>query len=171
MDLPAHARRIQRVRSARQIVAATLTAAGVAAGLALASGGPPPREAPAPAPGTVVAHGTGHARVGEPARRTNRSVERKVRAATGRAIPRAAATARAEAARLAAAAGLRPGKPVGIARDVSPVGYYDEASGRFGPGRWCGPITTWRSGERRTHHGCQKPKRVAVRVTLTVAAE
>ena len=154
----------------KPVAAATLTAAAVAAGIALASGGPPPPAPPAPAPGTLVAHGVGDARVAEPGKRTNRSVERNVRAARAKAIPRAAATARAEAARLADAAGLDLGEAVAIARDVSPVGWYEEDTGRYGVGRWCGPITTYRRGRRRTHRGCQKPARISVRVTLTFAA-
>jgi hypothetical protein len=167
------------MRSLRTIGIATLAAASTAAGMAAASGGPPPAEPPAPAPDTVVARGSAESRVAEPARRTNRTVERSVREARGRAIPRAFAAARAEAAQLAAAAGLRLGDAVGIARDVGPAGWYDADSGRFGPGRWCGPLVTWRAVRRadgsvrrvrRSRRGCVKPATASVRVTVTFAA-
>lgn len=154
----------------RSLVAATVVAGAIATGVAISSGGPPPAEPPAPAANTVVARGVGQMRVTEPARRTNRSVERSVRAARRDAIPRAVAAARREARHLAAAAGLSLGEPVAISRDVSPIGWGEQDAGHFGPGRWCGPITTWRGGERRTHHGCRKPPRVSVRVTVTLAA-
>ncbi|HEV3002542.1 MAG TPA: hypothetical protein VGW75_17520 [Solirubrobacteraceae bacterium] len=162
----------------RAVVAATAAAGAVAAALALASGGPPPTEPPAPDAGTVVAHGSGRGRVAEPPERTDRSVQRAVDDARRRAIPRAVAAARDEAVTLAAAAGLRLGDAAGVARDVSPLGWYDETTGRFGPGRWCGPIVTWRTvrGDdgrsrrvRRSHHGCHKPPSVSVRVTVTFA--
>lgn len=154
--------------------------AGVtAAGLAIGSGRPPQEDPSAPAPDTVVAHGSAQSAVAEPAKRTNMSVEREVRAARARAIPRAVALARTEAATLAEAAGLPLGDPVGIARDAAPAGWYDQESGRFGPGRWCGPISTSRIVERgdgrtervrESHHGCHKPTRVSVQVTVTFAA-
>jgi hypothetical protein len=156
----------------RSIVAAAVAAGGVAAGVAAASGGGPPPgpDPPAPQPGTVVAHGSAQAAVAEPSRRTNRSVDRSVRAAQTKAIPAAVAAARAEAAELAAAAGLTVGEPIGVARDVSPLGYGAVDDGYFGPGRWCGPTTTWRGGRRRTRHRCQKPARASVRVTVTLSA-
>ncbi|HEX8207363.1 MAG TPA: hypothetical protein VF587_14975 [Solirubrobacteraceae bacterium] len=158
------------MRGLTTLVAATVAAGTIATGIAVSGGGPPPTDPPAPDPHTVVAHGVGTVRVAEPAKRTNASVERAVRAARRDAIPRAVERARDEARTLAEAAGLKVSEPVGVARDVSPVGWFDEDTGRFGVGRWCGPITTYRRGHRRVHHGCHKPPRVTVRVTLTLAA-
>jgi hypothetical protein len=86
-----------------------------------------------------------------------------------------------EAAALAAAAGLRAGDVVGIRRDSSPLGYWDEDAGRFGPGVWCGRIYTGRRVVRRAdgttkrvssfRHGCPVPKTASIRVTLTFAAQ
>ena len=163
----------------KPILAATVVAGAIAAGLTMASGGPPPESPPPAEPDTVVAHGSGRSRVAEPPRRTDRSVERAVRRARRSAIPRAVANARIEAKELAAAAGLSLGDPVSISRDAGPIGWYEEDSGRFGPGRWCGPIVTWRTVRRddgttartrRTHRGCHKPSSTSVRVTLTFAA-
>jgi hypothetical protein len=88
-------------------------------------------------------------------------------------------SARREAGAVAAAAGLALAGPLGAARDASPAGYYDPDSGRFGPGRWCGPIFTSRTvvgsdgvrrRVRRSHHGCPTPRGLFVRVTVTFAA-
>ena len=118
----------------------TLTAAGAAViaagGIALASGGPPPVQPADPAVDTVVSSASAQSRVRAPAqdRRSDATIERAVQAARARALPRAVAAARAEADALAAAAGLRAGAVVGIRRDSSPLGYWDQDSGRFGPG-------------------------------------
>jgi len=162
----------------------TLTAAAAAviaaAGIALASGGPPPVQPADPAVDTVVSTGSAQARVAKPARRTNASVEHAVRAARARALPNAVAAARTEAAALAAASGLRAGAIVGIRRDSPPMGYWDQDSGRFGPGVWCGRVFDGRRVVRRPdgttkrvstfHHGCPVPKTATIRVTLTFAA-
>lgn len=162
----------------------TLTAAAAAviaaAGLALASGGPPPVQPADPAVDTVVAGGSAQSRVVAPARKSNDTIERAVRAARARALPQAVAAARVEAAALAAAAGLRAGPIVGIRRDTPPMGYWDQDAGRFGPGVWCGRVYSGRrvvrladgSTRRRSrfHHGCPVPKNASIRVTLTFAA-
>jgi hypothetical protein len=155
-----------------------LAAAGAFAVFAPASGGPPPTEPPAPELRTVVAHGTVPVRVHKPAQRNNRTIERAVQQARRSAMPNAVAKARTEALALAGAGGLRLGGPIGIARDASPPGYWDESSGQFGPGRWCGPVWTTRrvrgsDGDlhriRRSHHGCPVPRNQYVRVTVTFA--
>lgn len=160
-------------------LAAAAAAVIVTAGLALASGGPPPVQPADPAVDTVVSTATAQARVAAPARTSNATIERAVRAARTRALPRAVAAARAEAAHLAAAAGLRAGPIVGIRRDSSPPGYWDQDAGRFGPGVWCGRIYRSRmvrqaDGTRkrvsRSRHGCPVPKNASIRVTLTFAA-
>ena len=162
----------------------TLTAAAVAviaaAGLAVASGGPPPVQPADPAADTVVATASWQARVVAPERRSDATIDRAVRVARIRAMPAAVEVARGEADALAAAAGLRSGRIVVIRRDSSPMGYWDEDSGRFGPGKWCGRIyigrrevlrpdgTTRRVS--RFRHGCPVPKRATIRVTVTYAA-
>ena len=162
----------------------TLTAAGAAviaaAGLALASGGPPPVQPADPAVDTVVSTGSGQSRVVAPARKSDATIERAVRAARARALPVAVSSARSEAAALAAAAGLRAGDIVGIRRDSPPLGYWDQDAGRFGPGIWCGRVYSGRRLVRRAdgttkrvsrfHHGCPIPKTASIRVTLTFAA-
>ncbi len=164
----------------------TLTAAAAVAiaagGIALASGGPPPVQPADPAVDTVVSTATAQSRVRAPAanRRSNATIETAVRAARARALPRAVTAARTEADALAAAAGLLAGAVVGIRRDSAPLGYWDQDSGRFGPGVWCGRVYDGRRLVRRAdgttkrvsrfHRGCPVPKTAAIRVTLTFAA-
>jgi hypothetical protein len=161
-------------------LAATAAAVIAAAGLAFASGGPPPVQPADPAVDTVVATAVWQARVVAPPRLSNVTIDRAVRAARVRAMPAAIAVARDEANALAAAAGLRPGRIVGIRRDSSAIGYWDQDSGRFGPGQWCGRIYTGRRLVRRAdgtarrvarfRDGCPVPKRASIRVTVTYAA-
>lgn len=162
----------------------TLTAAAAAviaaAGLALASGGPPPVQPADPAAHTVVTTASGEAKVVAPARRSDATIDRAVRVARIRAMPAAIAVARDEADALAKAAGLRTGRIVGIRRDSSPIGYWDQDAGRFGPNKWCGRIYSGRRTVRRpdgttkrvsrSRHGCPVPKTATVRVTVTYAA-
>ena len=163
----------------------TLTAAAAAviaaAGIALASGGPPPVQPADPAANTVVSTGSAQARVVTPARKTDATIERAVRAARLRAMAPAISAARAEGAALASAAGLRAGAIIGIRRDSSPLGYWDQDAGRFGPGKWCGRVYGAAKRVRRAdgttrrvarfHHGCPVPKNASLRVTLTFAAQ
>ena len=163
-------------------VTLTATAAAViaAAGIALASGGPPPVQPADPDVDTVVSTATAQSAVRAPARRSNATIEAAVRAARARALPRAVAGARSEASALAAAAGLSAGDIVAIRRDSSPLGYWDQDSGRFGPGVWCGRLYVGRRVVRRAdgtttrkssfRHGCPVPKTASIRVTLTFAA-
>jgi Protein of unknown function (DUF541) len=167
-------------RSALTLAAAAMAVAA-AAGIALASGGPPPVQPADPAANTVVATGAAQADVVTPARRSDATIEGAMRAARIRALPAAAAAAREEARALAAAAGLRVGEVAGIRRDSSPPGYWDQDSGRFGPGRWCGRIFTGRRIVReadgtarrvaRYRHGCPVPRSATIRVTVTFAAQ
>lgn len=93
----------------------------------------------------------------------------------------AVASAGLVAVALGAVAGLRPGRIVGVRRDVSPLGYWGQDEGRFGPGVWCGRLYTGRrmvsrpdGSLRRVNsfrHGCQVPKEATVRITVTFAAE
>jgi len=156
-----------------------LAAAGAFATIAFAGGGSPPADPPAPELRTVVTHGSASARVRTPARRTNATIERAVRRARRDALPKAVEAARAEADGLARAAGMALAGPIGVSRDAAPYGYWEPDTGRFGPGRWCGPIATRRTvrGDdgtlrrvRRSHRACPVPREQSVRVTMTFAA-
>ncbi|HET8953978.1 MAG TPA: hypothetical protein VFN44_25875 [Solirubrobacteraceae bacterium] len=87
--------------------------------------------------------------------------------------PRSAVkAARRDAVHLAAGARLRLGGPIGIARDVSPFGYFDYESGRFGPGDWCGRwVSRSSDGTRVARHRCFPPREQTVRVTVTFATD
>jgi hypothetical protein len=166
------------MRTFTAATAGALAAAGAFAVLASGSGGPPPSGDYPPEVRTVVARGTGVAKVAGPARRTNRTIERAVRQARRAAMPKAVNAARKDAQALAAAAGLQLAGPIGAARDAAPLGYWEPDTGRFGPGRWCGRITTRKTvrgsdGDprrvTRSHHGCPVPSSQSVRVTVTFA--
>jgi len=166
------------VSAARLVLLIAVAAAAAAAGAALASGGPPPPDPPAQPAQTIVAHGSGRVNVAAPARRSDATIERAVQTARVAAMPRAIAAAQAEARALARAAGLGLGAPVAISRDASPYGYWDPDGGRFGPGRWCGTITSFRTVRRadgtrkrirRSHRGCPVPRDATVRLTVTFA--
>ena len=147
-----------------------LAAAGVLALVSSASGPPPSPDPGPPAVRTVVSHGSGVAKVDRPARLNNRTIERAARRARTAAVPKAVKSAREEAATLARAAGLRLAGPIGIAREVSPYGYYD--SGRFGPGDHCGRWVSRRSdGTRVARHRCFPPHEQEMRVVLTFATD
>jgi hypothetical protein len=157
-------------------------AAAAVAGVALASGGPPP-EAPQPDPPayTVVATGTAQRQLVAPKARSNRGIARALQVTRRHALPAALAAARLDAGAVGAAADLVPGRVVGIRRDVPPLsGYWDEEIGTLAPGKWCGRIFV---GRRIVHRpdgttrrvsrwrrGCRLPKRATARVTVTFAA-
>ena len=180
-DLGARAVRTSCMKRSHVTLAAATAAVVTAAGVAFAGGGPPPVQPADPSVNTVVSTGSAQADVVKPARRSDATIDRAMRAARIRAVPSATASARAEAVALAAAAGLRAGPVVGIRRDSSPLGYWDQDSGRFGPGRWCGRIYDGRRLVRRAdgttrrvadyHHGCQVPRTTTIRVTVTYAAQ
>jgi hypothetical protein len=168
------------MRHAKVVLVAAGFAAAGCTGVAIASGGPPPLTPPDPPPYTIVASGPGTATVHKPRRRTDATVDRAVRAARARAMPGAIAAARREAAGLGAAAGLMPGAVVAVRRDTSPPGWWSQDDGRFGPSKWCGRIYTGRRTVRRAdgttrrvaryRHGCQVPKDVSIRLSVTFAA-
>jgi hypothetical protein len=168
------------MRHAKVVLLAAGLAAASGTGVALASGGPPPAMPPDPPPYTIVASGAGRATVLAPRRRTDATVDRAVRAARARAMPGAVAAARREAAGLGAATRLAPGAVVGVRRDTSPPGWWSADDGRFGPGKWCGRIYTGRRTVRRPdgttrrvaryRHGCQVPKEISIRLSVTFAA-
>jgi hypothetical protein len=166
----------------RIVLAATAVASVGLVAVALAGGRPPPT-APAPDPpaSSVMATESAVGRVRAPRSRTDASIDRAVRAARMGAVPSALTAARTEAGALVAVAGLRPGRIVGVRRDVSPLGYWGQDEGRFGPGVWCGRLYTGRRTVTRpdgsvrrvnsVRHGCQVPKEATVRITVTFAAE
>jgi hypothetical protein len=166
--------------TAKVVLLGAALVAACGTGVAVASGGPPPPPVPDPPAYTVVASGTGRAAVVRPARRTDATIDRAVRAARARAMPGAIAVARREAAALGDAARLVPGAVVGVRRDTPPAGWWSEEEGRFGPGRWCGRIFAGRRTVRgadgttrrvaRYRHGCQVPKTVSLRLSVTFAA-
>jgi hypothetical protein len=161
---------MEDMRSLPAALLGALAAAGAFALASLASGGPPPESDAPPAVRTVVAHGSGEAKVVRPARLNNRTIERAARRARAVAVPKAVKAARREAANLARAADLRPSGPIGIAQDVSPYGYYNTEAGRFGPGDWCGRwVRRRRDGTRVARHRCFPPHEQAVQVTVTFA--
>jgi hypothetical protein len=161
-------------------LAAAATVVIATAAVALASGGPPPVQPADPAANTVVSTGSAQADVVAPSHHSDATIERAVRAARLRTLPSAVARARDEAAGLATAAGLRAGAVIGIRRDTGPVGFWDQDTGRFGPGRWCGRVYGGNRRVRRAdgttrrvarfHHGCPVPKTATIRVTMTFAA-
>lgn len=159
---------------------AAVAAAAAAAGVSLASGGPPPTQPPDPPAHAVIVPGSGRADVHKPGRRTDTTIQRAVAAARHRAMAPAMANALEEARALARLAGMGLGRPVGVQRDAPPVGYWDDSTGRFGPGKWCGRIVTSRwvrraDGTRRrrtrSRYGCRVPNYVELRVTVTFAAD
>ena len=159
---------MEGMRSLPAALLGALAAAGAVAVVTLASGGPPPEADAPPAVDTVVAHGSGTAKVVRPAELNNRTIGRAARRARAVAVPKAVKAARREAAMLARAAGLRLSGAIGIARDVSP--YYDYDAGRFGPGDYCGRWVFRRSdGTRDARHRCFPPHEQTVQVTVTFA--
>ena len=161
---------MEGMRSLPAAMLGALAAAGAVAVVTVASGGPPPEAGAPPAVNTVVAHGTGQAKVLRPGRLNERTIDRAARRARAAAVPKAVKQARREAGLLAHAAGLRLSKAIGIARDTAPVGYYDENAGRFGNDRWCGRWVFRRSdGTRAARHRCFPPHEQTMRVTVTFA--
>jgi hypothetical protein len=160
------------MRSLPAALLGALAAAGAVAVVSLASGGPPPEADAPPAVDTVVAHGTGRAKVVRPARLNNRTIGRAARRARAKAVPKAVKAARREGALLARATGLRLSSAIGIARDTTPFGYFDYDAGRFGEGDWCGRWVSRRSdGTRVARHRCFPPHDQTVRVTITFATD
>src|SRR5215211_550150 len=86
---------------------------------------------------TVTAIGNGLARVRPADRHDNASIRRAVQSAVRKALPRALAAARRDAAALAAGTGLTLGEVVAVAETTSTsFSFYDETNGSFGPGRY-----------------------------------
>ena len=145
-------------------VAAAVSVVVAGAAVATASGPPPPPpDDRLPEVRTIVGHGVGSVEVAEPLRKSDASIERVAAIARRAALPEAVAAARADAIRVARAAGMTLGKPIGVERDIAPYGYGGDGSeGTNGPGRWC-----W---SHRGRERCHVPRTVEVRITLTIAA-
>jgi hypothetical protein len=141
---------------------------------------------------TVIAAAAAGAAVAGVARRhvtappkpqTNVNIGSAVADARRRALPSALADARRDAGDVGGAAGLQPGRVVGIRRDVAPLGAWwaDEDSGSFGPGKWCGRIYVGRRivhradgttrRKSRFRNGCRVPTVATARITVTFAAQ
>jgi len=129
---------------------------------------------------TVTAIGTATVRVRPADRHDNASIRKAVRGAVRRALPRAVVAARRDATVLAAGTGLVVGDVVAVAETApSPFGgFYEETSGPFGPGRYCGRIgvsvVRRVDGRRRRvvrrRRVCQFPTQVVSSVSVTYAA-
>ena len=132
---------------------------------------------------SVTAIGSAMATV-TPAAQTDASIKAGIADAQAAAGPRAVAAAKAEAQRLATAAGLTLGALVSVTEQpqspyFGPFPY--GIDGTFGPGKWCGTIRTpilkkvkgggrRRTGRYRTAHGCRFPHQVQTNVSATFAA-
>src|SRR5215216_6547638 len=146
---------------------------------ALAAAAPPASAEQAAEPRTVTATGLGIARVQPADRHDNASIRRAVQGALKKALPRALADASGDARALAAGTGLTLGEIVAVSETPpSPFGFYDDANGSFGPGRYCGRlrVSVLRriDGRRRrvvrTRRVCRFPTTVTKSVSITFAA-
>lgn len=163
-------------RQHRILLAAVLVAGAGAIAVPALSGAKGEQPQPAsPTPlYTIVALGTGDARVKARSEDGQERIARSVRAAHGRAVPQAIASAREEAILLARAADLILGPIVSVDETRQSPAFYYYAPGRFGPGRYCG--TTSRrirtsSGRRKTvkRHRCFAPEREVATLAVTFA--
>jgi Protein of unknown function (DUF541) len=140
------------------------------------------QQASPPGP-TVTATGTAQIKPAPGDRHSDNSIRAAVEAAYAKALPQAVADARADAARLATAAGLSLGPLVSIS-DAQAAGYppfiYAPQNGTFGNGHFCGQVRNFRTkvgpnGVRRrillkgTHKVCRVPGTVAASVSVTYA--
>jgi Protein of unknown function (DUF541) len=156
-------------------LAVTVMALAVFAPAALAQQPAPER--------SVAAQGLASVKVKPPTdRRHEAPIRAAVEAAEDKALPRAVANARANAAQLAKLAHLALGPVVAIADSpTTPYGPFPGFYGTFGPDRFCGTIRTSifktnTAGKRvrvgtRTRHTCRVPATVTAAVTVTFAAQ
>ena len=131
---------------------------------------------------TIEALGTGQARVAVAKPLTNAKIVKAVAAARALAVPRSVINARAQAALFARSAHFLLGGIAAIEEGASPYGYFGVPSaGRFGPNRYCGPVTKVKRGPRvdgrpgpiiarRKVTRCFKPETVSVTIAVTFAA-
>jgi uncharacterized protein YggE len=160
----------------------TVAALAVAAFLAGCLAAVSEAQAPAPTPErTLVATGTGQAKVTPADRRDNASIAKAVEEAEAKALPAAIADAKANAQALATAAGVTLGGLVSISDQVAAPGYFGPfyVNGTFGPGRFCAKIrtvhfVTGKDGKRHRklsapHKVCRVPPTVTKQASLTYA--
>lgn len=149
-------------------VAASVLATGALSATASA-------QAPTTGPGTVAAIGTASVKPTPEDATSNASIIAAVREARRAAIPRAVADARNRAVLLAAAGDLKLGALISIEDTASSSPFFSPygQEGTFGPGRFCGLVTRYRttrlaSGRvRRTRIGRSRRCRVPTQVTAT----
>lgn len=143
---------------------------------------PAAAHAQAPTQPTVEAYGAGSADVEPRDRTSNASIAAAVDRAEEAALPRAVTDARANAAKLAAAAGLTLGALVSVSNESTAtpfiVGPWGQ-DGTFGPGRYCGTVRIPRyktvNGKRRrtgtrSERRCRVPDTAQRGVKLTFTA-
>jgi uncharacterized protein YggE len=132
---------------------------------------------------TLVAAGLGTVKVTPKDRTSNDSIVAAVKAADAKALRRAVADARDQAAKLAAAGGVTLGPLVSLANSTSNGGVfygpYYGTTGTFGPGKFCGTVRTrsvtiGKDGKRhlgklRSRRTCRIPSVVQRTVQLTFA--
>ncbi|HWH95093.1 MAG TPA: LuxR C-terminal-related transcriptional regulator [Baekduia sp.] len=129
---------------------------------------------------TLVATGTGTVKVTPKDRTSNASIVAAMDAAEEKALPAALKDARAEAAELAAAAGVTLGPIVSYANSIGGGFYFGSyQTGSFGPGKFCGNIRTRSSrigkdgkrhvGKFHTRRVCRFPSTLQRSVQLTFA--
>ncbi len=150
-------------------------AAGIVTGTAAA-------QAPAsPGPGTLTAIGTASVKPTPDDANSNDSIAAAVREAKRTAIPSAVADARNRAVLLAAAAGLKLGALIGIA-DVASSPFFGGfgQDGTFGPSRFCGMVSRFRTTRSKTGvvrrrrvgrtRRCRVPDRIIATEAVTFAS-
>lgn len=134
-------------------------------------------------PKTVTALATASVAVARPVHLSNATIRAAVATARTNAGPAAVANVRAEAQRLASAAGLTLGALQSVAEQAGfPFGPFGGlVDGTFGPNKYCGTIRTPvfkrdKHGHNvfqhrfHSHVGCRVPPSVAVSVSATFAA-
>jgi uncharacterized protein YggE len=159
-------------------VAAVALLAFIAGCLAAVAGAQTPVP-PATQP-SVVATGTGSAKVTPKDRTSNASIQAAVDRAQSSSLPLAFADAKTQAGQLAAQAGVGLGALITIANGPGQLFYGPYgATGTFGADQWCGnvrtrSVTVGKDGKRHygkfhTKRTCRFPGTVTRQVTLTYA--
>ena len=125
------------------------------------------QEPAAPPQRTIVAAGTGLAKVTPKDREDNASIVAAVEAAEQRALPRAFTDAREQAAELATQAGVTLGTLLTVSNGPANAGIvygpFGSYGGSFGPNQYCGTVktrTVTRDKQGKRHLGKPHSKRV-----------
>lgn len=128
-------------------------------------------------PGTITAVGTSSVKPAPEDPKSNDSIAAAVREARRAAIPRAVADARNRAILLAEAGDLKLGALVAIA-DTTPSPFFGGSYGQdgtFGPGRYCGQVSRYRTTRlangrfQRKFLGRTRRCRIPTQITATEA--